>query len=84
MNQALHTQMVVDPTKEHTSLCHEILEVPGTPRTNMPLAFSHLVGHYDTQYCMYMWSEMYSMDMFHMHFKQEGILIGKVRMDYRS
>lgn len=50
----------------------------------MPLAFSHLVGHYDTQYCMYMWSEMYSMDMFHMHFKQEGILIGKVRMDYRS
>ena len=82
-DQAIHTAPSADTAAELARLSQELMQIPATPGTNMAANFAHLAGGYDAQYYGYMWSDVYSADMFESRFLAEGILNPSTGASYR-
>jgi len=82
-DQRLHQGQKVNTADLMAQLSNEILGLDVIPGTNFAAHFGHLVG-YDAQYYGYMWSEVYSEDMFETRFGKEGVLNPATGKDYRN
>ncbi|KAE9029860.1 Thimet oligopeptidase [Phytophthora rubi] len=83
-DQIIHSQPKSNTAQLLTQLQTEITHIDMTPDTNFAGSFSHLVGGYDAQCYGYMWSEVFSTDMFVTRFKKEGLMNPKTGLEYRE
>jgi Zn-dependent oligopeptidase len=83
-DQQIHSKAKSDTAKVLKQLQTEIMLIDMTPNTNFAASFGHLAGGYDAQYYGYMWSEVFSMDMFVSRFKKEGLMNPKTGLAYRE
>ncbi|CAH8477542.1 unnamed protein product [Dicrocoelium dendriticum] len=87
-DQKIHTsRWQDDPQDVFAELSREILHVDPSPGTCTPASFGHLAGGYDARYYSYMWSLVFSADMYETRFHHApdgGCLSPSVGRDYRE
>ncbi|KAJ3217725.1 Thimet oligopeptidase [Clydaea vesicula] len=82
----MHSTEFKDPTVTWERLRREVSLIPMIPSTVPFATFGHLMHGYDSGYYGYLWSEVFSADMYYSRFeKEDSILEGKkAGMDYRT
>tara|TARA_R110002050_G_scaffold2120_1_gene12991 strand:- start:2874 stop:3470 length:597 start_codon:yes stop_codon:yes gene_type:complete len=83
LDQTLHSQAEADTEAVYSKLRPEITRVEHTPGTNPIANFGHLFGGYDASYYGYMWSLVYSADIYS-KFKETGIMNKETGLRYRN
>ncbi|KXS14454.1 zincin [Gonapodya prolifera JEL478] len=89
-DMAIHTlsdeasEDALDIKKLYLDLRESVTLIPGQPETYGAATFGHLMGGYDAGYYGYLWSQVFSADMFMSRFKSEGILNPATGKSYRS
>ena len=80
---AIHTQDKPDADAIARQLSHDITGFPEDKDTHFAATFGHMMGGYDGGYYGYLWSEVFSTDMF-TRFQKEGIFNPQTGRDYRE
>ncbi|XP_064462874.1 thimet oligopeptidase-like isoform X2 [Ornithodoros turicata] len=84
LDYTIHTQPRVDTQKVHKEIQEKLLQCLPQEGTNMAAHFGHLAWGYDGNYYSYMWTEVFSKDLFSSRFKKEGIFNKQTGMEYRK
>jgi len=86
MDQYIHTQDKIDSKKVWEKFSKEVMGIPAIAGTDFLGTFGHLAGGYDSAYYGYMWSKVYSSDMFHSKFLETDALLkeNSAGMQYRK
>ncbi|OLY81524.1 Thimet oligopeptidase [Smittium mucronatum] len=75
----------IDVNETFSSLRKQICKIDSGNEKTWPAAtFGHMMGGYDSGYYGYMWSDVFSADMFYSRFKKQGLFNKKSGMDYRN
>ncbi|PAA54643.1 hypothetical protein BOX15_Mlig009140g2, partial [Macrostomum lignano] len=84
-DQAIHTSPDpnLDICAEYARISNRILGIQPSEGSAFPANFGHLAGGYDAQYYGYMWSEVYSADMFCTGFGEDKVLSPEAGAAYR-
>jgi Zn-dependent oligopeptidase len=73
----------VDVTDTYRRLYKDILTIDPIEGSHFPASFGHLMGGYDAGYYGYLWSQVFSEDLF-TKFEKENLLSAKVGSAYRK
>ncbi|KAA3682065.1 thimet oligopeptidase [Paragonimus westermani] len=86
-DQAIHTsRWNDDPQEVFAELSRKMMDIDSAPGTCVPASFSHLACGYDARYYGYLWSLVFSADLYETRFSHApngGCLSASVGLEYR-
>lgn len=83
-DQKIHLNGSLNPRKVYSETMQEILGMVPSPDTFFPGGFVHAMCSYDAAYYSYLWSQVFSADMYETVFEKVGPLDANAGMKYRK